>query len=190
MYRFLFEIEGTAPYSQSHQHYTDYVQGETHEEYDARTWREKCNYNPLTGEVHIPAMAIKMSLDTAAKRLEIKDPDNKRAKLTKNFTSGVICETHVPIGIKKDDMPMVTIPANVDGVRGSGKRVPRRFPQTQKWSGQGSLMIMDPKVKPEMVKEVFDYAGMTIGIGQFRPEKGGLNGRFKLKKFNIEKVKV
>jgi len=116
MYRAIVTLKGIAPYSQSKQHRTDFLEGESNEAYDNRTWREKCNYD-LDGTVFVPAMAFKQSMDVAAKRLAIPDPDNRKANFTKYFVSDVICEGPMSIGINKNDMPSVTINANVDGVR-------------------------------------------------------------------------
>lgn len=189
MYRAIVTIKGTAPLSQSKQHYIKALDGESHEELDRRTWREKCNYDER-GIVYVPAMAFKQGTDSAAKRLSIPDPDNKRASLTKYFVSDVICEGNLSIGVHKDKMPSTTISANVDGVRGSGKRVPRIFPQIQEWGGQTSFLIMEEKIKPEIFQKVLETAGRSIGVGQFRPEKGGLNGRFEVTKIKFEKIAV
>lgn len=187
MYRAIVTIKGAAPLSQSRQHYTPELEGESNDAYEKRTWREKCNYNG-DGIVFVPAMAFKQAMDIAAKRLAIPDPDNKRANFSKYFVSDVICESHLSIGIHKDDMPSVTISANVDGVRGSGKRVPRTFPQTTEWGGTTSFLIIEEKITHAIFERVLSYAGRSIGVGQFRPEKGGLNGRFDIEKIKYEKV--
>jgi hypothetical protein len=189
MYRAIVTLRGTAPYSQSRQHLTDKLDGETHEEFDRRTWREKCNC-AKDGEVYIPAMAFKQAMDSAAKRLAIPDPDNRKANFTKYFVSDVICEANLLIGVHKDEMPSITISANVDGVRGSGKRVPRTFPQVQEWEGQTSFLVMEEKIKAETFERVLRAAGQSIGVGQFRAEKGGLNGRFEIVKVKYEKIVV
>lgn len=187
MYRAIVEIKGIAPYSQSRKHDTEFLDGESHDAYDKRTWREKCNYDE-NGIVFVPAMAFKQANDAAAKRLAIPDPDNKRATLTKYFISDVICEGNMSLGINKNDMPSITISANSDGVRGSGKRVPRSFPQIPQWGGTVSFLIMDEKINPDIFERVIRCAGRSIGIGQFRPEKGGLNGRFDIVSIKTEKV--
>jgi hypothetical protein len=187
MYRAFVTIKGIAPLSQSRQHYTPYLDGETHDEYDLRTWREKCNFDS-DGIVFVPAMALKQAMDVAAKRLAIPDPDNKRANFTKYFISDVVCEGHLSIGIHKDKMPMVRISANVDGQRGSGKRVPRQFPQTPQWGGSTSFLVMEEKIKPEIFERVLACAARSIGVGQFRPQNGGLNGRFDIVKVKYEKA--
>jgi hypothetical protein len=187
MYRAIVSIKGMAPLSQSKMHDAEKFDGESHGEYDARTWREKCNYDS-EGVVFVPAMAFKQAMDIAAKRLAIPDPDNKRANLTKYFVSDVICENNLSIGVHKDKMPCIRINANADGVRGSGKRVLRTLPQVQEWSGETSFLIMEEKVKPEIFERVLVNAGRSVGVGQFRPEKGGLNGRFEVSSVKIEKI--
>lgn len=185
MYRATVTLRGIAPLSQSRMHNTEFLDGESHNAYDQRTWREKCNFD-RDGNVFVPAMAMKQAMDAAAKRLAIPDPDNRRASLTKYFVSDVICEQHLLIGVKKDDMPSVTISANSDGVRGSGKRVPRTFPQTSEWGGTTSFLVMDEKVNKEVFEKVLRCAGQSVGVGQFRPERGGMNGRFEVVKTKYE----
>lgn len=187
MYRAIVKIKGNAPLSQSRKHDTEFLDGESNDEYDRRTWREKRNYDE-GGIVFIPAMAFKQAMDTAAKRLSIPDPDNKRATMTKYFVSDVLCEGNLSIGVHRDEMPSIRIQANSDGVRGSGKRVPRTLPQIQQWAGETSFIIIEEKVKPEMFEKVLSMAGRSVGVGQFRPEKGGLNGRFEVESMKIEKI--
>lgn len=189
MYRAIVSIKGVAPLSQSKQHDAEKLDGESNEDYDKRTWREKCNVDG-EGVVYVPAMAFKQAMDTSAKRLAIPDPDNKRANLTKYFVSDVICENNMSIGVHKNDMPSIRISANVDGQRGSGKRVPRTLPQVQEWAGKTSFLVMEEKIKPETFEKVLRSAGQSIGVGQFRPEKGGLNGRFDVTSVKIEKLVV
>lgn len=51
--------------------------------YDARLWREKATYDPETGEVCIPAMALKMAVDEAVKRLNLQVPGRGKSTYTK-----------------------------------------------------------------------------------------------------------
>ena len=121
----LVEVSFTSisPYSQSHQHVTPKLAKETHDAYEQRTWREKCNANDK-GEIVLPAMAFKQALDAVAKRLGEQIPGRGKATYTKAFVGGVLCEDDVALaGCFKKDCPSVTISANADGKRGSGKRV-------------------------------------------------------------------
>ena len=175
-------IEGTSPYSASRQHDTPKLDKETADAHEARTWREKCTYD-ANGIVHIPAMAFKQSLDTAAKRFSGQIPGKGKATYTKNFLAGVLCESDMSIGIKKADAPGITLSCNSDGVRGSGKRVKRTFPQFAQWQGQTRFVVLDDTVTPAVFEEAFKNAGRYVGVGRFRPENGGVNGRFVPVKF-------
>src|SRR5690606_30989192 len=103
-------------------HRTEKLNKETHDDYEVRTWREKSNYDE-DGIVFIPAMAFKQAVDSAAKMLSTQIPGKGKSTYTKHFLSGCLCTENLSIGVHKDDMPPITINANSDGVRGSGKRV-------------------------------------------------------------------
>jgi len=90
----------------------------------------------------------------------------------------------VPLGVHKDEVASITINANSDGMRGSGKRVKRTFPTIPSWSGTAEFVILDDTITPDVFERTLKTAGQIVGIGRFRPENGGLNGRFKPTKFN------
>jgi hypothetical protein len=191
MRRVKIDIEGIAgsPYSQSAKHDTPFLDRESHDDYDRRTWREKMTVNK-DGQVCIPAMAFKQCVDTAAFKLGIKVPGRRSATYKSFFASGFFCDGDVPIAngqaIKKGEVDSVQISANSDGVRGSGKRVPRRFPTIPKWHGSVAFTIVDDLITREVFETHVKAAGIVVGIGRFRPEKGGTNGRFRPTKFQWE----
>lgn len=171
------KIEGSGTYSQSRMHDTPRLPKETADAYEARTWREKSSFDK-NGMIYIPAMAFNQSLAAAAKKLGEQIPGKGKATYTKYFVADVVCTDHVPLGVHKDSVDGVTIYANADGVRGSGKRVKRTFPVISPWSCEATFTILDDTVTPEVFERTLRAAGLGIGIGRFRPEKGGLNGRF------------
>lgn len=150
--------------------------------YDKRLWREKSTYDE-SGIVCIPAMSLKMATDEAIKRLNIGIPGRGKSTYTKFFTAGQICDGDVPIGIAKADLDFIDIWANADGVRGSGKRVRRRFPYIKEWSGVARFAILDDVIPKDVFEKAVTEAGRLVGIGRFRPEKGGFLGRFHVEKF-------
>jgi hypothetical protein len=172
------ELVSVSPYSQSRKHNTAKLEKETWDAYEIRTWREKCTTND-DGEVVIPAMAFKQALDTVAKRLGEQVPGRGKNTYSKHFAAGVICEADVPIGVQKEDAPKITISANADGKRGSGKRVDRTFPQWPSWKATARFAILDITVTDPVFERHLTEAGRFVGIGRFRPENGGLNGRFR-----------
>jgi hypothetical protein len=42
--------------------------------------------------------------------------------------------------------------------------------------------VLDAIITEQIFREMVDLAGLFIGLGQFRPEKGGTNGRFRIEK--------
>lgn len=157
------------------------------DDYDARLWREKSTFNS-DGIVCIPAMALKMSVDEAVKRLNIGIAGRGKSTYTKFFVAGQICDGDVPIGVHRDDLEQITIWANSDGVRGSGKRVKRRFPYIPEWSGVARFAILDDVIPNAIFEKAMTEAGRLIGIGRFRPEKGGFLGRFEVTGFEWREV--
>jgi hypothetical protein len=185
------ELEGIpgSPYSQSAQHGTDFLERESHEDYDIRTWRDKCTVNE-DGQVCIPAMALKQCIDTAAFKIGLKVPNRRGATYKSFFASGFICNGDVPISNGKaltpDNAVMVKINANADGRRGSGSRVPRRFPEFSRWHGTAEFTILDDIITQDIFEQHVKAGGLIVGIGRFRPENGGKNGRFRAVKFQWE----
>ncbi len=182
-----------SPYSQSAKHDTPFLDREDHGAYEKRTWREKCTVNK-EDQVCVPAMAFKQCWDTTAYKLGIKIPGRRGATFKSFFTSGFIVDGDVPIAngkpiMKKDTEPK-TINANADGVRGSGKRVPRTFPQIDKWHGVVLCTIVDDVITREIFEQHAKAGGMIVGIGRFRPEKGGTNGRFRVTKFEWKEMQL
>lgn len=182
-----------SPYSQSALQDIEKLDRETHEDYDVRTWRDKCTINP-GGQVCIPAMGLKQSIDSAAYKLGVKVPNRRGATYKNFFASGFFCNEDVPIAngkiLTKDDATMVKISANADGRRGSGTRVPRRFPEFGKWHGIAEFTIVDDIITQDIFEHHVRTAGMIVGIGRYRPENGGKNGRFLVRKFEWQDVKL
>lgn len=182
-----------SPYSQSAKHETPFHDRESHEDHDIRTWREKCTVNK-DGQVCIPAMALKQCIDTAAYKLGLKIPGRRGSTYKSFFASGFICDHDVPIkngkALTKDDAEMVKISANADGKRGSGSRVPRRFPSFPQYSGTATFTIIDDIITQEVFETHVKSAGLVVGIGRFRPENGGTNGRFRCTKIEWEEFSI
>ena len=185
MKRCTLKLVGLTPYSTSRK--TDNIpmlDRESHEDYERRIWRNKCTVNK-DGVVCIPAMGYKQSIDTTAYKLGMKVAGRRGATYKGFFLSGFFCEADTPIHIngkwlKPDDAECVTIWANADGVRGSGKRVLRMFPSFATWEAEPTFIITDDIITPEVFETHSRSAGVVAGLGRFRPEKGGFNGRFRV----------
>jgi hypothetical protein len=178
-------FEGQAPYSASRAHEAPKLSKETPDSYEERTWREKAHIS--NGMVTIPAMAFKIGLDKAAKMLGRQIPGKGKATYTKFFETGVIVTEDVPIA-PEDAIQCERVHANSDGVRGSGKRVWRKFPRIDEWSGEVKFNLIADELTPDVFEETVRYAGLAVGVGRFRPERGGYFGRFLPTAFKWETI--
>lgn len=175
-------LSGITPLSQSRQHDEPKLDGERPDEYDKRTWRSKLNTAVRDGKptVVIPAHGLHQAIAAAAKYSKRQIPGQGKATWTAKFTAGITLLEDPALGVDPEKTEAVTISANADGVRGSGKRVPRKFPVIPQWSATFDVVILDPIITEDVFREMLEMAGMFIGIGRFRPEKGGTNGRFRI----------
>lgn len=173
-------LVGVSPYSQSRAHETEKLPRETADAFEVRTWREKLHYNK-EGNVFLPPMAFKQSLDAAAKMLGRQIPGKGKATYTKFFQSGVLCVDPPVLPVKKDDVRGERIHANADGVRGSGKRVWRTFPVIDDWEAKVKFHVLASEITQDVFEEHLRQAGAFVGLGRFRPQNGGYYGRFDVK---------
>jgi hypothetical protein len=175
-------IVGMSALSQSRQHEEPKLEGESLNDYDVRTWRNKLNLSQRTGKVIIPMHGMHQALIAAARYTGKQIPGQGKKTWTAKFTTGLQFVGEIETGLDPKDAKECLISANADGVRGSGKRVPRRFPQYLDWQAEFEVWILDPIITEAVFVEMLEVAGMFIGVGRFRPENGGHNGRFKIEK--------
>lgn len=71
------------------------------------------------------------------------------------------------------DSRPVTIPATKG-------RIMRHRPRFDQWGARFDLMVNDDLLDPEMAHQLLTEAGLSIGIGDFRPEKRGPFGTFRV----------
>lgn len=176
-------LVGITPMTQSHQHDAPKLDAENPNDYDIRTWRQKLNVETRDGKptVVIPAHGVQQCIAAAAKYSKRQIPGQGKATWTAKFTAGIALLEPPALNIDPATVSSITISANADGVRGSGKRVPRRFPSIPAgWTTTFDIYILDPIITQTVFREMLEIAGMFIGLGQFRPEKGGTNGRFRI----------
>lgn len=160
---------------------------ETHEQFEQRSWPEKIRTNK-DGTVVLNQFSLKNALESAAKRLKRKIPGERNSTFTKLFMQGVMIGS-MPVLNGPDGKPCkpdafeprpLFVPS--DGTRGGGKRVFRIFPTISAWSCEIDVIVIDPKITEEVLKEHLTEAGVFIGLGSMRAENGGVNGRFVVQK--------
>ncbi len=132
------------------------------------------------GFVRIPAMSIKNGLSDTAKFLGQKITGKGNATWTKHFLSGVLVLTDIVLAIKADEVRGEWLFVASNGVSGNGKRVWKKFPIIDEWAGVAEIHILDDQITQEVFTEHMKEFGRFIGIGRFRPQRGGFYGRFRV----------
>ena len=177
-------IEGVSPYSPSKAIQSVKEKGEGHSDFEERTWKERI-HSDKNGDVYIPAVAIKLCLEDCARFLSETVPGKGKATWTKHFEAGIMCVENAYIGCKVEDAEGEKLFVPSDGKKGGSTRVWKTFPMFYEWECDVEIIVLDPLLVAniEQIREYLEHSGKFIGLGRWRPRKGGTNGRFKLAKF-------
>lgn len=132
-------------------------------------------YRLPDGKLYQPAEGIRQALITAGKAFK-----KGKSNLSRVMASFVTVEPEAIVHSKQKwttDRRPVVIPSTKG-------RVIRNRARLDEWKLQFTLRILDGgEVKPDTLHEVLSHAGKYIGIGDYRPEKRGMFGRFSVTRF-------
>ena len=156
---------------------------EAKEDYEKRTWRERAHYDK-DGVAFVPGMAFKKCLETAARFLSVNIKGRGKATYTKHFKAGVLVIENLSLGVEREDVEGNWLFVPSDGKPGGQSRVNRCFPIFHEWGGDVKFHILDDTITRPIFEQHIKEAGNFIGVGTFRPERGGYFGRFSVE--NIE----
>lgn len=139
---------------------------------------ERAAYRHPDGTLYHPGAAIARLLREAGANHKIK---GSRKSVKFAVPSAVIVlddavtllepETDAPLADFEVDSRPVVIPATKG-------RVMRHRPRLDKWAMLFHLEIDDDLLPADFVHQLLEEGGRKIGLGDFRPEKGGPFGRF------------
>lgn len=171
------KLKSVSVYHQSRPYKVDKLEGESNDEYEKRTWRNRCHVN-ATGNIFIPPMAFKESLAAAAQYNSEKIAGKGNATWTKHFLAGVLVQDGPELPIKASEVDGTWLYLNSDGKKGGGTRVWRCMPTIPEWEATVTYYVIDDIITKDAFEKHLELSGKLIGIGQFRPQKGGYAGRF------------
>lgn len=180
----VFTIQGLSPYSQSKALDIEAIPKngrETPDAYEKRVWREKGHWND-DGLLTIPGISLKFSLIGAVRKFghQVKG----RKTFTSYFEGGLLPpDNPVIYGPNGETYTRETIEGQRLHVDANGKpggtRVWRIFPTIPDgWTASFEMRVMDRTIVEDIFWKVLGEAGMFVGLGRWRPERGGSNGRF------------
>jgi len=189
MRQYKAKLRGFSHYSQSRQFLNEGElekrPDESHDAYDRRTWRAKMHVTD-DGYVEIPAMAIKQAIDAASKDEGEKIKGRGNKTWGSLFAGGVMVTADVKTNVPAAAVTCKSFWCDTMGNKGdrSAKRVLRTFPMIPPgWEAEVVISITNDNIFGEKVEEYLSKAGLQVGIGRFRPSKGGNNGMFTLESF-------
>ena len=191
-------IRGVTPYSQSQPILAERLDKESADAYERRTWMERLHLDG-EGNVIIPPAAVKKALEECAAYLQEKIPGKRNATWTKHFVAGVaVVEPPVvrfaSVETVSSRSEVFVSPAGqriegrwlflaADGKPNSSTRVCRCMPELPVgWEADVTFYVLDDGISEPVFAHHLAEAGRFIGIGRFRPRKGGYYGRFKVVK--------
>lgn len=179
-------IKGISPYSPS-KPIAEKPKEYSHKEWEEMQWRNKAHVDERTGKVFVPFMSFKKALTSSAK-LTIRKVSGKGNKTFSSIVqAGIMIDTPLMLDITRDDLIPESFLCSATGdPTGKGSRVMRTFPRIDDWGGLLTFHIFQEDLSKDVFEEYLEEAGMMIGVGRFRPENGGVNGRFQIQKTEWE----
>lgn len=154
--------------------------GEGHDDYDARIWKEKAHYEG--DQVVVTGAQFKFALDATAKLLSIQKKGS--STWTKTFLTGIVCPDNMTIGSTREKLQFVRVHCSVNGIRGGTSRVWRHYPIIHQWGGDMMVYVVNDEIDEQIFVRHLEKVGAINGLGRYRPERGGNLGRFVIE--NIE----
>lgn len=142
---------------------------------DWKAEAETALYKDEQGIIYEPASHIEGTLKEVGKTLKI--PGRRGATYAKLIGSAISVEPDaIPHKIQEyeiDSRPVVV----------QRSRVVRYRPIFKQWELAFEIIIQDEQIPVEVIKQTLDHAGLYVGIGDFRPGRGGKFGKFITTKF-------
>lgn len=155
----------------------------SHEQWEENHWKERAHWT-LDGELEIPGISFKKALEEAAKYNPTKQTGKGQKTFSEKFESGVIVMNGITVhGVTQQSVESTTLFVPSDGKKStsrgaSSKRVDRIFPTVKTWGGTLDIRILDDGITEQVFTQACKDAGLYIGVGTWRPGRGGMNGRF------------
>jgi hypothetical protein len=117
-----------------------------------------------------PAIAFKKSFEAVT-------PDMENVAKTVVNRAVQIVDEYVTIHCTTPQMREDTVKIG----KGLNKVADLRYrPMYRKWKAELPLEVIGDRLAPEQLVHLAQYAGLQIGVGEWRPEKSGLFGRFEI----------
>jgi hypothetical protein len=186
MKKFIATLESVSAYAQGRYHDTPKLPRENESDYEARTVHAKLH--TAVGQIFIPPLAFKLCMETTARYLGEKVPDKGQATYTKFYRQGLICTEPILLNLTPEQVRVARVFIPSQPSKPKGGRVWKLFPVIDQWEGQLSIIAIDDLFTPQILLRHLTIGGLINGIGVWRPENGGLWGKFKVRSLDEEEI--
>lgn len=152
------------------------------QESDPRQEAERAAYRDKEGYCYFPGAAVARMLREAGGSHKTKG-SRKSAKF---LVPAAVLVTEDAINILNGDgkKPAKTKEFEVDGrpvtIPATKGRIMRYRPRWDKWAAEFHLEVDEAVLPAKFIHQLMEEGGKRIGIGDYRPEKGGPFGRFRV----------
>jgi hypothetical protein len=141
---------------------------------------EKVAYRYPNGELYHPGAAIARLLREAGANHKIKG--SRRSVKFAVPSAVIVLEDTISLidpstSMRFDDFEVDSRPVVIPATKG---RVMRHRPRIDRWAMTFQLEIDDDLLPPDFVHQLLAEGGRKVGLGDFRPERGGPFGRFNI----------
>jgi hypothetical protein len=132
-------------------------------------------------KVYIPSVYLKNCIVEASKQFKIIGKG--KSTYTKIVASTVDVVPFM-IDFKSGNYEVFRISAVNPMTKG---RMMTERPKFSKWSAEFEIVLNDPAVPVSVINEILEHAGKYVGVGDWRPEKKGMFGKFMITSFKATK---
>jgi hypothetical protein len=129
------------------------------------------------GKAQLPSVYIKNCIVEASKQFKIVGKG--KATYSKLVASTVDIEPFY-IDLNSGKYEIFRISAVNPMTKG---RMMTERPRFNKWAASFDILLNDEAVPISVINEILEHAGKYVGIGDWRPEKKGMHGKFLISKF-------
>jgi len=137
---------------------------------------EKVAYRTEKGKLFVPSTAVRASMINASSFKKI----GKYAAKAIVSASVYIPEPELILDKQKYDVDMRTVVIQ-------RSRVVKFRPVIKEWKLNFEMIYNPDLIDPDFIKQILTEAGQRIGLLDFRPQKTGSFGMFKVTKFDVQK---
>lgn len=129
------------------------------------------------GKPQLPSVYIKNCIVEAAKQFKIVGKG--KSTYSKLVASTIDIE---PFYIELNSGKYEVFRISAVNPMTKGRMITER-PRFAKWSASFEIILNDDAVPISVINEILEHAGKYVGVGDWRPEKKGMHGKFLISKF-------